>query len=83
MESAPGADFRNRSVGLHDHLRGAHDAKPVDICAGDNVRTGKEKSPRSPNKVPKFVLSGKGCGAVSYTHLDVYKRQTPWSFTVA
>ena len=32
--------------------------------AGDNVRTGKEKSPRSPNKVPKFVLSGKGCGVV-------------------
>ena len=31
MESAPGADFRNRSVGLHDHLRGAHDAEPVDI----------------------------------------------------
>ena len=21
------------------------------------------------------MLSGKGCGAVSYTHLDVYKRQ--------
>ena len=32
--------------------------------AGDNVRTGKEKSPRSSNKVPKFVLSGKGCGVV-------------------
>ena len=31
---------------------------------GDNVRTGKEKSPRSSNKVPKFVLSGKGCGVV-------------------
>ena len=33
-------------------------------CAGDNVRTQKEKSPRSPIKVPKFVLSGKGCGVV-------------------
>ena len=33
-------------------------------CAGDNVRTGKEKSPRSSNKDPKFVLSGKGCGVV-------------------
>ena len=31
---------------------------------GDNVRTGKEKSPRSPIKVPKFVLSGKGCRVV-------------------
>ena len=32
--------------------------------AGDNVRTRKEKSPRSPIKVPKSVLSGKGCGVV-------------------
>ena len=32
--------------------------------AGDNVRTQKEKSPRSPIKVPKSVLSGKGCGVV-------------------
>ena len=31
---------------------------------GDNVHTRKEKSPRSPIKVPKFVLSGKGCGVV-------------------
>ena len=33
-------------------------------CMGDNVHTRKEKSPRSPIKVPKFVLSGKGCGVV-------------------
>ena len=31
---------------------------------GDNVHARKEKSPRSPIKVPKFVLSGKGCGVV-------------------
>ncbi len=31
---------------------------------GDNVHTRKEKSPRSPIKVPKFVLSGKGCRVV-------------------
>ena len=31
---------------------------------GDNVHARKEKSPRSSNKVPKFVLSGKGCGVV-------------------
>ena len=33
-------------------------------CMGDNVRTREEKSPRTPNKVPKFELSGKGCGVV-------------------
>ena len=31
---------------------------------GDNVHTRNEKSPISPMKVPKFVLSGKGCGVV-------------------
>ena len=31
---------------------------------GDNVLAREEKSPRSPIKVPKFVLSGKGCGVV-------------------
>ena len=31
---------------------------------GDNVHMRKEKSPRSPIKVPKFVLSGKGCRVV-------------------
>ena len=31
---------------------------------GDNVHARKEKSPRPPIKVPKFMLSGKGCGVV-------------------
>ena len=31
---------------------------------GDNVQAREEKSPRSPNKVPKSMLSGKGCGVV-------------------
>ena len=45
---------------------------------------------RSKNRVTIFVHTSRP-GAVSYTHLDVYKRQgyprldgkTPWSFTVA
>ena len=31
---------------------------------GDNVHTGEEKESGSPAKVPKFVLSGKGCRVV-------------------
>ena len=37
-------------------------------CMGDNVRTREENNPdrqsRSPAKVPKYMLSGKGCGVV-------------------
>jgi hypothetical protein len=30
--------------------------------AGDKLRASRGKQPRSPTKVPKRVLSGKGCG---------------------
>ena len=37
---------------------------------GDKVRVRKGKQPRPPAKVPKYMLSGKGCG-VAQTTKDV------------
>ena len=36
---------------------------------GDKVRVQKGKQPRPPAKVPKYMLSGKGCGVAQTTRM--------------
>ena len=51
------------------------------IRVGDTVVVIAGKDKGKTGEVLQVLAKEERVIAVSYTHLDVYKRQTPWSFT--